>query len=289
MRLAIIGLGLIGGSIARAVRGGQRPSSIKSISAWSPTGSGPAAALADGIIDQAAGSLAGAVEGADLIVLAADPLACLDLLDALGSLPTADEPPTITDVASTKLQISERADQLRLSFVGGHPMAGLESSGYAHARADLFDGRPWVLCPGGLARPVDLERAERLVAACGAERRWLDAAEHDRAVAAISHLPLAIAAALVQSVADADDWPLAEVLAAGGWSSATRLARGDVAMGAAIAATNAPELARRIRTLATQLDDWLADLEASPADPAATAARIAGRLRAARATLHVAD
>ena len=75
-------------------------------------------------------------------------------------------------------------------------------------------------------------------------------ADHDRAVAAISHLPLALAAALVQAVGDADDWPLARALAAGGWASATRLARGDVTMGAGIAATNAPELARRIRALA---------------------------------------
>lgn len=283
MRLAIVGLGLIGGSIARAVR--ERSAGIESITAWSPSGRGPARALGDGVIDRTATSLAGAVDGADLVVLAADPLACLGLLDELSRLKPAAELPSITDVASTKALLVEHADRLGLSIVGGHPMAGLETTGYEHSRADLFVGRPWVLCPGALARPVDLERAELLVTACGAERHWLAAVDHDRAVAAISHLPLAVATALVASVSGAQDWSLAESLAAGGWLSATRLARGDVTMGAGIAATNAVELARRIRSLRSQLDDWLADLEETPDDPAATAERIQARLGAARRTL----
>jgi prephenate dehydrogenase len=285
LRLAIIGLGLIGGSIARAIRSGPRDSSIESIVAWSPTGSGPAAALSDGVIDRAAASLADALDGAELVVLATDPLSCLELLDTIAATGFAGEPPTITDVASTKAAIVKRADRLGLRFVGGHPMAGLETSGYGRSRSDLFVGAPWVICPGAQARPIDLERVTQLLAACGAEAQRIDAREHDRAVAAISHLPLALAAALVQSVSDADDWPIARALAAGGWSSATRLARGDVAMGAGIAATNGPELARRIRALLSQLDGWLADLEATPDDPGATAERIAVRLQAARETL----
>ena len=285
MRLAIIGLGLIGGSIARAIRSGRSESSIDSIVAWSRTGSGPAAALSDGVIDRAAASLANALDGAELIVLATDPLSCLELLDMIAATDFPGEPPTITDVASTKAAIVNRADWLRLSFVGGHPMAGLETSGYGHSRSDLFEGKPWVICPGAEARPIDLERVAQLVAACGAQAHRISASEHDRAVAAISHLPLALAAALVQAVSDADDWPIARALAAGGWSSATRLVRGDVAMGAGIAATNAPELARRIRAMLSQLDDWLADLEATPDDPGSTAQRIAARLQAARETL----
>ncbi len=285
MRLAIFGVGLIGGSIARAIREAPRGSGIEFISAWSPNGRGAAAALADGVIDRVAGSPAAAIDGADLIVLAADPLACLGLLETLASAAFSSAPPTITDVASTKAQLVERADDLGLKFVGGHPMAGLETAGYGHSRADLFTGRPWILCPGRHARPLDLERVEVLVAACGAQPHWLGAHEHDRAVAAISHLPFALAAALVASVSGAEDWPIARTLAAGGWQSATRLARGDVTMGAGIAATNAPELARRLRSMRTQLDDWLADLEETPDDPAATAERIEARLAAARRDL----
>lgn len=283
MRLAILGVGLIGGSIIRSVR--ERPAGVESISAWSPSGRGAARATADGLIDRAATSLRDAIDGADLIVLAADPLACLDLLDTLAAAPFSSEPPTVTDVASTKAMIVDRADSLALNFVGGHPMAGLEVTGYEHSRADLFTGRPWVLSPGRHARPVDLERVEALISACGAEPHWLAAQEHDRAVAAISHLPLALAAALVASVSEAQDWPIARTLAAGGWQGATRLARGDVTMGAGIAATNAPELARRLRSIRTQLDDWLSDLEETPDDPAATAERIEARLAASRQDL----
>ena len=85
MRLAIIGLGLIGGSIARAIRSGPADSPIESIVAWSPTGSGPAAALSNGVIDRAAASLADALDGAGLVVLATDPLSCLELLDAIAA------------------------------------------------------------------------------------------------------------------------------------------------------------------------------------------------------------
>jgi prephenate dehydrogenase len=293
VRLAFLGLGLIGGSVVRAVRANEAltnaaPGTARepdSIVAWSPAGRGPAEALAGGVIDRVANSLASAIEGAELIVLAADPLTCLGLLDELARLPAADEPATITDVASTKTMLGRKADSLGLSYVGGHPLAGLELAGYGHGRADLFAGRPWVLCPGAHARPIDLERTEALVERCGATRHWLSAEAHDRAVAGISHLPLALAAALVESVGEADDWPLAAELAAGGWGSSTRLARGDVAMGAGIAATNAPELARRLRSARTHLDGWLADLEATPDDPAATAERIGRRLGAARQTL----
>jgi prephenate dehydrogenase len=96
----------------------------------------------------------------------------------------------------------------------------------------------------------------------------MDAAVHDRTVAGISHLPLIVAAALVEAVAGTrdrprDDWPAAAALAAGGWRDGTRVARGDPAMGAAIAATNASAIAARLRDLRVVLDGWLAELEAS--------------------------
>jgi prephenate dehydrogenase len=284
MRLALLGFGLIGGSIARAIRANPT-AGIGSIVAWSPSGRGPQAALAQNVIDAAAGSLEEAVEGAELVVLAADPLACLDLLDQVAPLANRDDSITISDVASTKAALGRRADTLGLAFVGGHPMAGLESTGYENSRADLFAGRPWVLCPGRYARPADLGRVEQLVRACGAEGLQLVADEHDRAVAAISHMPLAVAAALVDSVRDRADWELAQRLAAGGWLSATRLALGDPRMGAGIAATNLADLAVRLRALRSQLNEWLEDLEETPDDPAATAARIERRLAAARQAL----
>ena len=193
----------------------------------------------------------------------------------------------VTDVASTKARLVERADAAGLWFVGGHPMAGLESAGYGAADADLFVDRPWVVVPGALAGPSDIARVIDLAKACRARVVEMDAVVHDRAVAAISHLPLVLAAALVEAVAGTpgavrDDWPVASALAAGGWRDMTRVARGDPAMGAAIAVTNAPVLAARIRDLRAILDAWLAELERKGGPREAA---IAERLAAARAIL----
>ncbi len=289
MRIAFLGFGLIAGSIARAVRGNPATSAWP-MAAWSQSGEGPARASAEGIVDEASGSPESAIEGADLIVLAAPATACLELMDRLAG-PWRDglaADALVTDVASTKAALLGRADTLGLRYVGGHPMAGLEAAGYASSTADLFAGRPWVVVPGAAAATGDAGRVADLAGACGATVIVMDADEHDRAVAAISHLPLVVAAALVEAVAGTrrdgrrSDWPVAAELAAGGWASATRLARGDGVMGAAIATTNATALAARIRDLRAVLDEWLAELErAGGPDEAALAAR----LETARAVL----
>jgi len=277
MHVGFIGFGLIGGSIARAVRANPAAASW-TMSAWSPSGAGPDHAIANGVIDRAAASAPDALVDADLVVLAGPPTACLAALDDLVGGWHASLPPAavITDVASTKGAIVERADAAALRFVGGHPMAGLELSGYAAGRADLFHARPWVIVPGGIAQPADVARVAALAEACGARVIQLDAATHDRAVAAISHLPLVLASALVEAVAGTteaaspDGWPIASGLAASGWRDMTRLARGDAAMGAGIAATNAAALAEHLRRLQATLDTWRESLE-RPGGPDETA------------------
>lgn len=285
MRIAFLGFGLIAGSIARAVRSNPLTSDW-AIVAWSPSGDGPRQALADGVVDVAAAAPEAALSGADVVVLAAPATACLTLIDRLGgpwrTLLAHDA--VVTDVASTKGSVVARADAARLRFVGGHPMAGLETGGYGAASADLFVDRPWVVVPGTLAVPADVQRVADLAVACSAHVVSMDAAAHDRAVAGISHLPLVLAAALVESVAGrtADDWPTAASLAAGGWRDTTRVARGDPAMGAAIVVTNAPALAARLRDVRNVLDAWLAELE-RPDGP--DEAAVHERLAAARAVL----
>ena len=288
MRIAFVGFGLIAGSIARAVRANPDAADW-TMAAWSPSGVGPAQALADGTIQQAAATPAEALADADLVVLAAPVPACLAAMAELsagsGTLPAGA---VITDVASTKAALLRRADALGLRYVGGHPMAGLESAGYRAARADLFVGRPWVVVPGAVAGPVDVARVEAFVRACGAEAIEMDAEAHDQAVAGVSHLPLLLAVALVEAVVGADSeegraaWATASRLAASGWRDMTRLARGDPAMGAGIAATNAPALAGRLRDVRRVLERWQTELEA-PGGP--DAAAIEDRLRAARARL----
>lgn len=284
MRLAVLGFGLIGGSIARAVhaRRGGASDDIR-ISAWSPSGEGPAAAARAGVIDVAAPDPEGAIAGADLIVLAGPATVCLAQLDELSGAWHDAHPPdaVITDVASTKGTIVARAATLGLRFVGGHPMAGSESSGYAAASPDLFIDRPWVLVPSDDAEAV--KRVEALITTTGARPRRMDAAVHDEAVAAISHLPLIAAAAIVEAVARVDAGRAARAeaaeLAASGWRDITRLARGDPVMGAGIVTTNAPEIAARVRDLIGVLEAWLAEVE-RPGGP--DEAAVVARLRAAR-------
>jgi prephenate dehydrogenase len=281
----MVGFGLIGGSIARALRDPGW-----SVAAWSPSGDGPRAAAAAGVIDEASDTIEDAVGGAELVLLAAPPLACLDLIDRLGgSLRGAlDGDVVVTDIASTKAVIVDRAREAGLRFVGGHPMAGKETTGWEAASGDLFAGRPWVVVPVDLGDTAAVARVEALVRACGATPLAMTATEHDAAVAAISHLPLVVAAALVEAVASSGDgttradWPGAAGLAASGWLGATRLARGDVEMGAGIIATNAPAIATRLRDLRDVLDSWLAELE-QPDGPAPP--DLVARLAAARRVL----
>ncbi|MCJ7711346.1 MAG: prephenate dehydrogenase/arogenate dehydrogenase family protein [Chloroflexi bacterium] len=295
MHIALLGFGLIGGSIARALaeerdeerdadrdtRAGHR------VVAWTPGGDGPRRALEDGVIDAVAGDPRTAISGADLVVLAAPPLVCAELLRRLGGdlRPSLMPSATVTDVASTKGVLIRTAREEGVPYVGGHPMAGRETSGYRSADASLFQGRPWVI-----TEPVaggDPGKVRALALACGARPVEMEAGRHDRLVAAISHLPLLTSVALVEAITGApgavtEDWPEATALAASGWRDTTRLARGDVTMGAEIVVTNAEALALRLRAYRDRLDEWLAIIEDPDGpDPAV----IRERLAAARSRL----
>jgi len=279
-RVAFLGFGLIGGSIALALREAGYSGSMV---AWTPRGSGPAEGVRRGFLDVAAATATGATDGAELVILAGPPLAVLDWLaepDRQAMAPNA----TVTDVASTKGRVVERADAAGLAFVGGHPMAGRETTGAASASATLFVDRPWVIVPAAGAREVDTDRVVALAGGVGARPIRMTASEHDAAVAAISHLPLVAAAALVESVAlstgSAGDWPVARALAATGWSDMTRLARGDAEMGAGILDTNRSAVAARLRAYRDAIDAWLQTLEGG-----ADAAALRSRLESARDAL----
>jgi len=276
MRVAILGLGQIGGSVGRALVAAGDPWRV---AGWTRSADARHAAAADGI--DVAGSIGEACTGADAIVLAVPPLACLELLDELaGGLRSAtDRDAVITDVASTKAAICARAAGHGLRFVGGHPMAGREASGYAAADAALFAGRPWVIVPSDPPDIAAEDRVANIAATCGARIVRLGAVEHDAAVGAISHLPLVVAAALVEAVASGPGWPDARDLASTGWASMTRLARGDVEMGAGILATNGPLVAGRLRDLRDVLDRWLADLDTETPDPDRLRERLAAAKR----------
>jgi prephenate dehydrogenase len=283
VRITILGFGLIGGSIARALH--ERSESGRwHVTAWSRTMAPVRTAVADGAVDAAAERIEDALEGTEMVVLATPPLICLDLVDRLAGLlrPLLSPDATVTDVASAKARIVARADSAGLPFIGGHPMAGRELSGYSAALPDLFVERPWVTVLGKHARLCDGERVGALIDACGAIQIPMAAHAHDSAVAAISHMPLVVSAALAEAVAggpgdpERADWRAAEALSATGWASMTRLAKGEPSMGAGITATNAPAIADRLRDLRAVIDSWLEELdrEGGP-DAAALAARFA--------------
>lgn len=290
-RIVFLGFGLIGGSVALALR---EAGVAARLVAWTPEGTGPAEGLRRGILDEAPRNAAAALEGAGLLILAGPPRSVLAHLRHLGGpmrhFLTPDV--TVTDVASTKARIVGTADELGIPFVGGHPMAGRERTGVGAATADLFVDRPWVVIPAAGAASRDVERVQALATATGARPVRVTATDHDLAVAAISHLPLIAAAALVESVTgEGTGWPTARELAAGGWRDMTRLARGDESMGADIVATNARPIANRLRAYRDALDGWLVELDAligenRPLEPdEASVERLRARLGAARAEL----
>ena len=165
-------------------------------------------------------------------------------------------------------------------------MAGRENAGYAAADERLFVDRPWVVCDDG-SSAGQVELVERLARDVGARPVRMGAATHDAAVASISHLPLVLSVALVEAICgaaggsggDARARATAAALAASGWRDMTRLARGDAAMAAGIAATNADFLADRMRAVRDAVDAWLAELE-RPGGP--DPSRLEARFAAAR-------
>jgi prephenate dehydrogenase len=239
LKLAIIGPGLIGTSVALAAR-----------RAW------PDVEL---IAVDRHGSV-GTARGADVIVLATPVDTIIRILrDESRHLSAA----LVLDAGSTKRAIVAAAREAGVAnFVGGHPMAGAARSGPAAARADLFDGRPWFLIPPG-ERGGPLARAQAFVEALGATAVVLDddGREHDRIMAAVSHLPQVVASVLMIVVGNAAaarglEW------AGAGLRDTTRLAASDAAVWESILATNAPELrplllelADKLLETADQLDD----------------------------------
>jgi prephenate dehydrogenase len=187
-RVGVVGLGLIGGSIALGLRERWPDISICGVDRGDVTD----AAGRRGIIDDERASVRDLVE-CDLIVLATPVSA---IVETLGEVARAGLRATITDVGSTKRAIAAAAESVGLtSFVGGHPMAGAERGGLLHARPDLFQGRPWIIVTGS-ADASATQRVELLATALGAEPKHMDATTHDRVMAYVSHLPQLLATAL---------------------------------------------------------------------------------------------
>jgi len=243
--VVVIGAGLIGTSIALALRGqGTRVW----LSDQDPTAARLAEDIGAGRVLPAAGPPDGPV---DVAVLAVPPAAVAAELAAAQERGLAR---CYTDVASVKELPLRRARELGCdlaSYVPGHPLSGRERSGPAAARADLFLGRPWVLCPGPQTSPAALMAVTGLVSACGAQFVRLPAAEHDRWVALVSHVPHLVAVAMAAQLEQAPDGALA--LAGQGLRDVTRIAAGDAGLWMQILTANAGPVATILAQVAGDL------------------------------------
>jgi prephenate dehydrogenase len=246
-RIGIVGTGLIGGSIALAARRVWPGVQVLG----TPSRSGP---LPDGMLDQTLADVAAVAESADLVVLAVPVTAMPRLMHQIAR---SGSRAVVTDVGSTKRGVMEAARDAGLrSFIGGHPMAGAERPGAAEARADLFVGRPWLLVSGTGGAEAEA-RFERFVQALGAVTRWMEAANHDRTVAYVSHLPQLVATALMNAAerAVAADGPH---VAGNAFAEMTRLASSPADLWQGICEQNADYLAEALAAFAAELPDDVA-------------------------------
>lgn len=254
-RWGIIGLGLIGGSIARRLAGQGLP--VLGADA-DPAVCARAAASGwfEAVLEPPA-----LVAAADGVVLAA-PVGAIETL--LATLPWRPGQ-VVLDTGSTKRRIVAAMDRLPegVGAVGGHPMAGKERSGLAAADPDLFIGRPFILVPTARTTPAAAARAEELVARLGAYPLWMDAEVHDRRVAWVSHLPYVTALALVAAVEEAGD-PALWRIAASGFRDATRVAASEVGMMGEVIRANADAVITALDALIRTLEEWRSLLRASP-------------------------
>ena len=241
VRLTIIGLGLIGGSLGLALkRAGLTNLEVAGFDIeW---GVAPRARR-NGVIDRDARDLESAVEGASLVVIATPISHVAKVLEAIATL--LGEQTVVTDTASTKRDIVHAAERLlpeHVSFVGGHPVAGKEHAGLDAADAALFDGRAWAVTPSVHATEKAIKTVENMIALAGAQPVLIDAAEHDSYMAALSHLPLVVSTALFSLAKSSSAWEDLAVLAGPGFRDITRLASTDPALSSDIVSTNRDNL-----------------------------------------------
>ncbi len=250
-RVAVAGLGLIGGSLALALkaRGYDRQPSARE------------AARRRGI--DVADTLAEALDGAGIAVAAVptDAAPAL-LLEMFRTVPAV----ILTDTASVKRPIVDRATELPSGarFVAGHPMAGSQKSGVEAASADLFQGRPWVLCRTARSDEESLAAVEGIVRATGARPVLLDAASHDALMTWASHLPLAVAAALARA-AGRGAGPQLTTVAGPGFLDTTRVAGQPAALALELALADPAALADAVDAVRAELATLGGALRASDA------------------------
>ncbi len=250
-RITVVGLGLMGGSLAGALRG--QCTNVTGVDIHANT---IEIAHRRGLIDTGTTELASGVQDANIVILAAPVRAIMGLLTKLR--PLLSPGCVVMDLGSTKTQIVAQMGKLPPSVhpLGGHPMCGKETSGIEAADVDLYQDAPFVLTPLPRTSDTALLQGMAVVEALGARPLLLDPVRHDRLVAAISHLPYLLACGLVGTVdtVAANDASVWEV-ASSGFRDTSRLAASDVTMMLDILLTNRDAVLEMLRTFEAALED----------------------------------
>ncbi len=251
-RAALIGTGLIGGSIGITLRERRL---VREVTGYDRDPASLQEALRKGAVDSTAAAPADAVRGADLVILAVPVSSTFALLQEI--LPSVEEETVITDVGSTKSELMKKTEGFvppSVYFIGGHPMAGSEESGISGADPGLLENAIYVLTPGPACPEAVVNKLNQMFQEAGAQPLLLDPGLHDRVVASVSHLPQVTAAALVQSVAGTEDMELVRTLAAGGFRDSTRIALSDPALWRDICLSNRRALLENLASLKNSIE-----------------------------------
>lgn len=252
--VALIGLGLLGGSLGMAL---TRRGAARQITGYVRRESTAREARDLGAVHVATSDLAASVADADLVVLCTPIGQMADL--ARHMAPHLKSGAIITDVGSVKAPLVETLEPIfaeaECEFVGSHPMAGGEKTGVSHARASLFDNALCVVTPSARSKPVAVETVEALWASVSARTLRMSATQHDELVSRSSHLPHVVAAALASYVLSPAHAAEQAALCASGFRDTTRIASGSPEMWRDIALTNRTFLARALGVFIADLQD----------------------------------
>ncbi len=261
--IAVLGPGLIGGSILKAV---QKFLPDVSLRAWARREEAADWIRNEGLAEVVSTQIPEVVNQADLVILAMP----VDFMaDAVQQFPQLSADVIVTDVGSVKAKVVDELEPLVSEkggcFIGSHPMAGSEKTGIEFATEDLFVGAPVIVTePKNKNHAGRITNVQNFWQALGGDTTVLSAEKHDEAVAAISHLPHVIAAALARKVDS--DFPDSLPLAAGGFRDTTRIAGGDAEMWRGILESNRSSVISQMEAFREEFDDWLEILRNSDSD-----------------------
>ena len=262
-KIAIIGTGLIGTSLALALR----QSSLRDLEIVGTDENRQARGGAEKkkAFNRVENRLFNAVNGADIVVLATPVLAMKEVMELIG--PELREGCVVTDVGSSKKVVLEWADELlprTVDFVGGHPMAGKEEAGPDAAEPDLFQKKTYCVVPSARASKQSVAEITTMIEAVGGIPYFIGVEEHDSFVAAASHLPFLLSTALVGCTSKSANWEDIAQLASTGYRDITRLASGDTIMHRDICLTNSQPIVSWIDAFIRELYEFRNILEAEP-------------------------